>query len=170
LQNRDELLRETPTMSDGFTIGTASYASTLFSCPKCNETIDNTSQSCRFCGEPVDYAAAVKAAELLSKINQACSDASYMKSCAFALPVFFVLRYVIFLSGLGGIGFIGLSIGIPVWALRWWLKYGNITTDDAEFLRARKTVKVAGICATAAFLLLVILPFFVGFFGALRHR
>jgi hypothetical protein len=156
-------------MSDGFAIGAASYASTLFQCPKCNETIDNTAETCRYCGQPVDDAAAVKAAELLSKINQACSDASYMKSCALALPVFFVLRYVIFLSMLGGIGFIGLSIGIPVWALRWWLKYGRIADDDPEFLRARKTVMFAGIGASILFVVFVIAPFLLGFFLALRR-
>jgi len=157
-------------MSDGFTIGAASYASTLFQCPKCNETIDNTSETCRFCGQAVDYAAAVKAAEVLSKVNQACSDASYMKSCALALPVFFVLRYVPFFAGLGGIGLLGLSIGIPIWALRWWLKYGSLQSDDTEFLRARKTVKIAGFCVPAAFLLLIILLFFIGFFIALSRR
>lgn len=158
-------------MSDGFTIGAASYASTLFPCPNCNETIDNTAETCRFCGQPVDREAAIKAAALLSKINQAVSDASYMKSCALAMPVFFVLRYVIFLSALGAIGFLGLSVGIPVWALRWWLKYGSITADDAEFLRSRKTVKIAGISAFAAFLLLVAIPFVTGFLVALtRHK
>jgi len=157
-------------MSDGFTIGAASYASTLFSCPKCNETIDNTAEICRFCGQPVDHEAALKAAELLSKINQAVSDASYMKSCALALPVFFVLRYVIFLSGLGGIGFVGLSIAIPIWALRWWLKYGSIKSGDEEFVRARKTVKFAGISAFAVFILLVVTPFVIGFVVALSRR
>jgi hypothetical protein len=158
-------------MSDGFTIGAASYASTLFPCPKCNETIDNTAETCRFCGQPVDREAAIKAAKLLSKINQAVSDASYMKSCALALPVFFVLRYVIFLSSLGGLGFLGLSIGVPVWALRWWLKYGSIMSSDAEFVRARKTVKIVGISAFAAFLFLVVTPFMIGFFVALnRHK
>jgi len=157
-------------MSDGFTIGAASYASTLFPCPKCNETIDNTAETCRFCGQAVDHVAALQAAELLSRVNQAVSDASYMKSCALALPVFFVLRYVIFLSGLGGIGFLGLSIALPIWALRWWSKYGAIQSGDAEFVRARKTVKIAGISAFAAFILLVAVPFVIGFLAALsRH-
>lgn len=158
-------------MSDGFTIGAASYASTLFPCSKCNETIDNTAETCRFCGYPVDREAAHKAAGLLSKINQACSDASYMKSSALALPVFFVLRYLPFVSMLGGIGFWGLSIGVPIWALRWWLKYGSIASGDAEFVRARKTVKIVGIGSFAVFLLLTVTPFVVGFFIALnRHR
>jgi predicted RNA-binding Zn-ribbon protein involved in translation (DUF1610 family) len=168
--NRNESQTEASSMSDGFTIGAASYASTLFECPNCKETIDNTAETCRFCGQPVDHATALQAAQLLSKINQACSDASYMKSCALALPVFFVLRYLPFLAMLGGMGFLGLSIGIPIWALRWWLRYGSLQADDAEFLRARKSVKIAGIAASLAFLLLIIVPFFFAFFVALSRR
>jgi hypothetical protein len=159
-------------MTDGFTIGAASYASTLFPCPKCNETIDNTAETCRFCGQPVDREAAVEAAQLLSKINQACSDASYMKSCALAVPVFFVLRFVPFAGMLGGIGFLALGIGIPIWALIWWFKYGSIQTNDVDFIRARKTVRIAGISVFLAFLLYVILLFLIliGSYLALHRR
>jgi hypothetical protein len=157
-------------MSDGFTIGAAGAASTLFPCPKCNETIDNTAETCRFCGQPVDHEAALKAAQLLSKINQGCSDASYMKSCALAIPVFFVVRYIPFVSTVGGVGCLGLSIGIPAWALIWWLKYGSIKVDDVDFIRARKTVRIVGICAFAAFVFLIMVPFLIGFFIALSRR
>jgi hypothetical protein len=93
-----------------------------------------------------------------------------MKSCAFALPVFFVLRYVIFLSGLGGLGFTGLSIALPIWALRWWLKYGKISTNDAEFVRARKVVKIVGISASAVLLFLVIAPFLLAVLIGISRR
>ncbi len=156
-------------MSDGFTIGAASYASTLFPCPNCKETIDSTTDSCRFCGQKVDHEAAQAAAQLLSKINQACSDASYLKSSAFALPVFFVLRFLPIISMLGVIGFIGLTVGIPVWALRWWLKFGGITTDDAEFLRARTTVRLAGIIVSILLVLFVIVPFLIGLLAAMNR-
>jgi len=157
-------------MSDGFTIGAASYASTLFPCPNCKETIDNTAKTCRFCGQPVDYEAALKAAAELSKVNQACSDASYIKSSAFALPVFFVLRFLPIVSMLGAIGFVGLSIVLPFWSLRWWLKYGKIKTDDAEFLRARKTVAIVGIVVSCVLVLLVIAPFLLVVLVRLGHR
>ncbi|MDR3772347.1 MAG: hypothetical protein P4L26_03310 [Terracidiphilus sp.] len=117
----------------------------------------------------MDHEAAQKAAQLLTKINQACSDASYMKSSALAIPVFFVLRFVPLLNTLGAIGFIGLTIGIPVWALRWWLKFGGIATDDAEFLRARTTVKLAGIIVSILFVVFVIGPFTIGLLGAMSR-
>jgi len=157
-------------MSDGFTIGAASNAPTIFQCPHCDETIDSSAETCRFCGIKVDHEAAQKAAQLMAKINQGCSDASYMKSCAWALPVFFLLRYVPFLSWLGLDGFIGLLIGIPVWALRWWLKYGEIATAEADFLQARKTVKQIGIGGSILFVvflaLFIIASFMARFLGA----
>jgi hypothetical protein len=37
-----------------------------------------------------------------------------------------------------------LLIAIPLWSLRWLLKYRGIVTDDAEFRKARSTVKWIG--------------------------
>jgi hypothetical protein len=88
-------------MSDGFSIGAALGEPSIFDCPNCKETIDANAETCRFCGMKVDREAALKAAALLARINQACSDASYMKSTALALPVFFVLRFVPFISFVG---------------------------------------------------------------------
>ena len=150
-------------MSDGFTIGAALGAPTIFQCPNCNETIDSSAASCRFCGAKVDPEAAMLAAEALAKINQACSDSTYLRSTALAIPVFFVLRYVPFFGWVGTVGFIGLCIGVPVWAMRWWSKFARIATPDAEFRSARNTVKFVGISVSAVFVVVIVLPFVVGF-------
>lgn len=156
-------------MSDGFTIGAAMQTPTIFQCPICNETIDSTSDACRFCGAAVDHDAARKAAEVLARVNQACSDASYLKTASLSIGVFFVLRFLPFISMLGAVGFIGLAFAIPVWSLRWWLKFGRIETRDQEFLKARTTVKIAGIVVSVVLVLLVILPFILGFLGIMRR-
>lgn len=49
-----------------------------FPCPNCNEIINDTSEKCRFCSAPIDRQAAAVAGELQSKVNQACSDASFL--------------------------------------------------------------------------------------------
>jgi hypothetical protein len=144
-------------MSDGFTVGAAMGEPTIFECPSCKETIDAKAENCRFCGVKVDRDAALKAAAVLSRVNQACSDASYMKSTALALPVFLVLRFIPFLSGLGSIGFWVLLIAIPFWALRWWFKYRKIETDDSDFRRARKSVLVTGIVVSCLLVIFVLL-------------
>ena len=144
-------------MSDGFTIGAAMSEPTIFECPNCKETIDAKAETCRFCGVKVDRDAAVKAAAELSRVNQACSDASYMKSTAMTLPLFFVLRFIPILSGLGSLGFTVLLFVIPGWTLRWWLKYRNIESVDADFLRARKTVLIVGITVTCLLVIFALL-------------
>jgi hypothetical protein len=142
-------------MPDGFTIGTALSEPTIFECPHCKETIDASAEACRFCGAKIDHEAARTAAALMAKINQACSDASYMRSTALSLPVFLLLRFVPFIAIVGTIGFVGVTLITPFWALRWWLKYGAIKTDDADFRRARSTVRWIGIVVSCLFVVLV---------------
>ncbi|MGO8760228.1 MAG: hypothetical protein ACLQG3_19110 [Terracidiphilus sp.] len=144
-------------MSDGFTIGAAMGEPTIFDCPNCKETIDANAETCRFCGVKVDHEAARRSAVLLARVNQACSDASYLKSTALTLPVFFLVRFVPFIAPAGTIGFWGLLVALPLWALRWLLKYRGIETDDPEFRRARSTVKWTGIAVTGVLVLFLAL-------------
>jgi hypothetical protein len=117
----------------------------------------------------VDHQAAAEAAKLLSEINQGCSDASSMRSAALTLPVFFLLRFVPLFGMLGLVGFYGLMIAIPIWAMRWWFRFGGIVARDADFDRARKTVKTVGIVVAVLLVVLIIGPFLLGFFRALSH-
>jgi hypothetical protein len=132
-------------MADGSSIGAAMYVPTIFECPNCKETIDTSAETCRFCGVKVDHEAALRAAVVMAKVNQACSDAKYMRHVALSLPVFFVFYFLPVLHSFGMIGFPVITLITPFWALRWWLMYGNIETDDAEFRQARKRVKWIGI-------------------------
>jgi len=150
-------------MSDGFTVAAALGEPTIFDCPNCHETIDARAETCRFCGMKVDHEAAHLAALQLAKINQGCSDASYMRSTALAIPVFFVLRLVPFFGFVGLIGFIGLTVGIPIWTMIWWFKYGEIASRDDDFVKARRTVKIITIAVPIVLFVFVILPFLVAF-------
>lgn len=150
-------------MSDGLSIGAALAEPAIFECPNCKETIDAKAETCRFCGFKVDREAAPAAAAKMARINQACSDASYMRSTALALPVFFVLRFVPFIDMVGSIGFLVVSVAVPIWTARWWRRFSKIETEDAEFQKARKTVKWAGIIVSLVLVLFVIVPFVVVF-------
>ena len=56
-----------------------------FPCPNCNEIINDSMQTCRFCSAPVDPQAASAAAENQSRVNRACSDASFLRTAAAAM-------------------------------------------------------------------------------------
>jgi len=114
----------------------------IFQCPHCKETIDMAEKHCRFCSAVIDTDAAEEAAELMARINQACSDSSYMRTASISILVFLGLTFVPILSWLGLWGFYFLLFAVPVMAVRWWIRFGLIGTDDAEFIRARRTVAV----------------------------
>jgi hypothetical protein len=143
------------------TVGAAN-PHTIFECPQCKETIDSSADTCRFCGAMVDHAAAQKAADVLSRVNQAISDAKYMRTCSLGLPVVFALRFVPFFAWSGGIGYLGLSLLVPVWALLWWMKYASLKVDDNDYRNARTTVKICGVVVGLVLLFLIVLPFIFG--------
>jgi len=125
----------------------------VFQCPNCNETIDASAAQCRFCLAPIDAAAASAAAEVMAKVNQACSDASFLKTAGGALLLAFVMMLVPFASMIGRPAFLVLLVAIPAMAIRWWVRFGRVKTDDPEFGNARRTVVTLGI-VVAAFLLI----------------
>jgi hypothetical protein len=112
----------------------------IFECPACKQTIDASSTQCRFCSAPVDPVAAQAAAEKMAKLNQACSDASYLRTAAISIFVFFGVMFIPFVSLLGLVGYYFLLIAVPVLAIRWWVKFGGIQAEDSDFRRARGTV------------------------------
>jgi hypothetical protein len=126
----------------------------IFPCPNCTETINTSMQSCSFCSTPIDPAAADAAAALFARVNQACSDASYLKIMAGSSFTFLFLRLFPFLGLLGAVGFWFLELAVPLMTIHWWLSYGAIRIDDPGFARARRTALVVGL-GVGLFLILV---------------
>lgn len=157
-------------MPSELSIGAATGEPTIFECPSCKETIDAKAESCRFCGAKVDREAARQGAALMARINQACSDASYMKVCALAIGAFYLIRLVPFLGLLGRIGFWVLLVAVPIWSLIWLGKYRGIESDDAEFRKARSTVKRTGMIVAALFIGFLALNILVFIFARPRPR
>ena len=123
----------------------------IFQCPNCKETIDTSAQQCRFCSAAVDPGAAEAAADVMARVNRACSDASYLKVMAISILVFLFLMFVPFAGLLGIFGYYFLVFVTPIMAIRWWIRFGRIKTDDPDFKRAKRTAAVVGV--------LVVLPF-----------
>jgi hypothetical protein len=105
----------------------------------------------------------------MAKVNQACSDASFVKTAAGAILVAFAFRFVPIVSGLGSLAFMVLLIAVPGMAIRWWIKFSGIQTDEADFRRAKKTVGAIGIPVTIV-LLAVLVLIAVGFASVVGSR
>jgi hypothetical protein len=146
-------------MTDGLSL---SSKVEVFPCPNCKETINTSMQACPFCSAPIDPAAAAIAAEAFARVNQAYSDASYLKIMAGSILTFFCLRvatslflrFVPFLGLVGTVGVWFLEVAIPVMTIRWWIMYGDIRIDDPGFARARRTALFVGV-GVAVFLFFI---------------
>jgi hypothetical protein len=117
----------------------------IFECPSCRQTIDASAPQCRFCSAPVDPAAAQVAAEKMSKINQACSDASFLRTAAFSILVFLGVMFIPFVTLLGLCGYYFLIVAVPFLSIRWWIRNHAIRTDDQDFRRAKLTVIIVSV-------------------------
>lgn len=137
----------------------------VFECPNCKEIVDASAQVCRFCGARFDHESAQKASQLLARVDQACSDSSYLRNTI--VIVFFLLggfAYAILRNGrlIERVGFQNLALGFcvlvmllfspfPFWSFVWWRKNANLKSDDEDFQNSRKTVRSAGFTAVACF-------------------
>ncbi|MGB7267567.1 MAG: hypothetical protein WBC92_18770 [Terracidiphilus sp.] len=151
-------------MADGLILDGPTEDLDVFECPNCKQTIDISSDVCRFCGAKINHDTAEKAAHLLAMVDQACSDASvlrYSAVTAFCLPagiLIGLLRNPRFIHDVGFqnvvLGFCALililSSPFPIWSLRWWSKNAKLASDDEDLQTDRKTVRAAGLIATAA--------------------
>ena len=167
-------------MADGLILEGPSEDLNVFECPNCKQTIDTSADVCRFCGAKVNHEEAEKAAHLLARVDQACSDASVLRNTAvvaFLLVlgiVYSLLRaarlvlLIGFQNELLGISVLVLilSAPFPIWSLRWWTKYTRLPSDDEDFKDARVTVRSTGstaleftLASGALFCLVLILKF-----------
>lgn len=150
-------------MTDGLGLDETSESLGVFECPNCKETVDASAKVCRFCGAKFDHESAQKASQLLAKVDQACSDASYLRNTAVIAVLLLVgVAYAILRNGrlIERMGFQNLSLGFcamvlllsapfPIWSLVWWRKNANLESDDEDFQNSRKTVRSTGLTAVA---------------------
>ncbi len=124
----------------------------VFECPSCRQTINTSLRQCPYCSAAVDPRAAEAAAELTSKVSQACNDASYVRILAGSLVGFFLLALVPFMGLVGIVGYYVLLVLVPILAIRWWVRFSAVQTADPDYRRAKRNVGIA-LVIWAAFLL-----------------
>ena len=123
--------------------------SRTFRCPNCNEMINDQMQQCRFCSVPLDPGIVALAAERQEKANQACSDASYLKTAAIAMFVFLSLSLIPFVP-LVYWGFLVTFFVVLALLIRWQVKFGSLLTSDADYGTAKRSKNVALVLWLAA--------------------
>jgi Ca2+/Na+ antiporter len=120
-----------------------------YPCPNCNEIINDTMEKCPYCSTAVDRQAAAAAAESQSKVNQAVSDASYLRIAAFVVWVFLGLSFIPFIP-LVGWAFLFTFVAVLVMIIRWQVKFGSIQTKDPDYPRAKRNRNLALVLWLAA--------------------
>lgn len=113
-----------------------------FRCLNCNEMINDSMTQCRYCNVPVDPVAARLIAERQEKANQAYSDASYLRTAVVAMYVFMGLSFIPLIP-LVGWGFLITFFVVLVLLIRWLVKFGRLVTNDADYLRARRSWRLS---------------------------
>lgn len=132
-------------MSNNLSLSGSAENSGIFECPNCRQTIDASAPQCRFCLANIDPAVAQVAAQKMAEINQACSDASFLRTAAISIFVFIGIMFIPFMSLLGVLGYNFLLFAVPFLSIRWWIKFHKIRADDVDFRRARKTVIIVSV-------------------------
>ena len=137
-----------------------------FRCPNCNEMINDSMTQCRYCNVPVDPAVAQLIAERQEKANQSYSDASFLRTAVVALYVFMGLSYIPYVP-LVGWGFLVTFIVVLVLLIRWQVRFGSLVTNDADYLKARRSWRLSLVLWVVAILLGFIVRFVIYFLLAL---
>ena len=115
------------------------YART-FPCPNCNEIITESAQQCRFCSVAIEPGVAEFIAGRQEQVNQAYSDASYLRGTAVAMHVFLAVSTVFGWSywAFAATFWIGVVL-----LIRWQLKFSDLITNDPDYPKARRNKTVA---------------------------
>jgi hypothetical protein len=100
--------------------------------------INDSMTQCHYCSVPVDPGVAQLIADRQEKANQAYSDASFLRTAAIAMYVFFGLSMVPLL-GFAFWGFLITFVVVIVLLIRWRIRYGTLITDDVDYKSARRS-------------------------------
>lgn len=128
-----------------------------FPCFNCGEMIYSDAHLCRFCSAVVNREDAERATELQSEVNSACNQAKLLRNAASVMWLFLVLSTIPFLPF--GWGHLGLVLGVPLWLIYWYPKYGRLETSDPDYKLAKRDWKITLLLWIPA-LLLQIFHFF----------
>lgn len=116
-----------------------------FRCVSCGEYINTSMRQCRYCEAPIDPEVARVVSLEQDKVNNACSEASYIKSIAVVLVIACGVSFlpIPLISSVAFLFFCATYLAVPVMALRWQFKFGQLRSSDPDYAKAKKVRTVA---------------------------
>lgn len=121
-----------------------------FRCPNCNEVINESMTQCRYCSVAIDPGIAAQVAEKQEKTNQACSDASFLRTAAVAMFVFLGLSLVPFIASLTYYAFLGTFVVTTVLFIVWQVRFGTLITNDPDYQKAKRSRNLVAVLLIVA--------------------
>jgi len=138
-----------------------------FRCPNCNEMINDSMTQCRYCSVPVDPAVAQLIGERQEKANQSYSDASFLRTAVVAIYVLMGLGFILPFVGWGSVIVFFVAL---VLLIRWQVKFGRLVTNDADYLKARRSWRLSLVLWLAVIPVRVIIWVVIYFLFAVATR
>jgi len=114
----------------------------IFPCPSCRQMIYSDANSCRFCSVTLDSRVAAQGADLQKRVNTACNQAKMLRYSAGAMWTFFLLALIPFLMPVAWASNVMFYV-VPVGLIYWKVKFGQLQTDDKDYVRARRDCRIA---------------------------
>lgn len=108
-----------------------------FPCPSCKQIITDAAGECRYCGAPVDAGIAQAAADTQDRVNQAYSDASFLRTTAVGMWVLLALSLVPFIPFIY-YGFVFTFVALIILVVRWQARFATVNTSDPDYARAKR--------------------------------
>lgn len=107
-------------------------------CQNCLEFVNSSLTNCRYCGAVIGSENATAEEDAQSKIAQAIRDGNFLKLLLRVLAVCFIALTFSIFSKVALAGFLILLVVVPLLQIRWWAKYRNLQTEDADYQTAKR--------------------------------
>lgn len=126
--------------------------------------INESAATCRFCSIAIDPGIAELIAGRQERVNQAYSDASYLRRTAVAMYVFLAVGLFLTFAYWGFLVTFWLGL---VLVIRWQMKFSDLLTNDPDYAKAKRSKNVSLVMLLGGLPLGILLnPFFE---DALEH-
>ena len=114
-------------------------------CASCGETLLFNLDKCKYCGEPIEEAHAIESAIVSTIIHRAIALANTIQTGNLAMVVFIptaISCYLMDWKIMFELCVLAPSIAFCLAVIRWGYKYGDIESQEPDFIEARKRMKL----------------------------